>query len=266
MNKILTFFCAPVTAIFYPPVYKEAVKSSPVRGVLYCLYLSGLATALLTILFSVTVMPQVNGFVKWAQTSMPALIWTPAGLSLENGKTVADMTHPKLGKIVLFDMTKTQATEADLDGAYALVTSTKVFMKRAEGKIEERDITSTAMRPGQQPPARVRITGEFLGKFYENLKKMMVGVGILTLLVLSFLFFMLGNLFYSLFGLLLNLMRTEKLGYGAIFNLTCFATSVGFTLSWLKVLTPFPFAVSFLVNLGFMFFAFKVTDKKKEAA
>ena len=269
MNKMLTFFTAPVTAFFYPPVYQDAAKSSAGRGVLYSLYLAGLSAVLVMILLSAKVMPQVDAFVDWTKINMPVLIWTPSGLSLENGQTTATLAHPQYGTIALFDMTKTTATEADMGKAYILVTSQKVFMKRAPGQIEERDITGAGMRSNQQLPPRVRIDGNIFVKLYQNLKGAMAFVATVMILVISFMFFLMANLFYSLAGLLLNLMRTEKLGYGAIFNLTCFATSAAFTLTWFKVLTPLqavpiPFVLNILVNLGFMFFAFKVTDKKKE--
>ena len=263
-----SFFTAPITAIFYPPVYQDAVKSSAGRGVLYSLYLSGLSTALVMIALSVAVMPQVDAFVSWTKSNMPAMVWTPEGLSLESGKTSALLTHPKFGPIVIFDMTKTNVTETDMGKAYVVVTAKKVFLKRAPGQIEERDITRTAVQSQQQLPARVRIDGDVLGKFYQNIKNAMGFLVPLMVLVFSFIFFLMTNLFYSLAGLLFNLMRKEKLGYGAIFNLTCFATSAAFTLTWLRVLTPlqtmsFPFVLNMLVNLGFMFFAFKVTDPKK---
>lgn len=270
MNKMLTFLTAPITAFFYPAVYKDAVKSPASRGVLYCLYLAVLATILMMMFLSIKVMPEANAFVKWTQTNMPVLIWTPAGVSLESGKTVTELTHPKYGKIALFDMTKTTATAADLGTAYVLVTPKKIFIKRNQGQIEERDITGAGMRRGQQPPPRARIDGAILGKLYENLKKMMVFMGALSILILSFLLLLIVNLFYSLAGLLLNLLRNEKIGYGAILNLTCFATSAAFTITWLRALTPlgalhFPVAANILINLGFMFFAFKVTDTKKAA-
>jgi len=269
MNKILTFFTAPVTAFFYPPVYRDAAKSSAGRGVLYSLYLAGLSAMLVMVVLSARVMPQADAFVGWAKTNMPVLIWTPAGLSLENGQTTATLTHPQYGTIVLFDMTKTSATDVDMGKAYFLVTSKKVFIKRSPQLIEERDITGAGMRSGQQLPPRVRIDGDIVAKLYKNLKGAMTFVVPFFILVISFLFLLGANLFYSLAGLLLNLMRREKLGYGAIFNLTCFATSVAFTLAWLRALTPlqalaFPFSLNILVNLVFMFFAFKVTDSKKE--
>ena len=187
MNNLLTFWLAPITAFFHRHVYEKAVKSSAGRGVLYCLYLAGLATLLSTVFLSVKVIPQADAFVKWTQTAMPVMIWTPPGLSLEGGKTTAEMTHPKYGKIALFDMTKTNATVADLGDAYVLVTATKIYMKRTQTQLEERDITGAAMRPGQQLPPRVRIDGEIAGKLYQNLKSAMAFMGVLAILILSFL-------------------------------------------------------------------------------
>jgi hypothetical protein len=271
MNKMLTFFTAPVTAFFYPPVYQDAAKSSAGRGVLYTLYLAGLSTVLIMMIVSARVMPQADAFVNWMKTSMPVLIWTPAGLSLENGQTTATMEHPQYGTIALFDMTGAVPTEAGMGKAYILVTSQKVFIKRAPGQIEERDITGAGMRSGQQLPSRIRIDGNIVMQLYQNVKRTMAFVAPLFILVISFIFLLVANLFYSLAGLLLNIMRTEKLGYGAIFNLTCFAASAVFTLAWLKILIPlnvlaWPFGLNMFITLAFMVFAFKVTDRKKEVA
>jgi hypothetical protein len=271
MNKMLTFFTAPISAFFYPPVYQDAVKSSAGRGVLYSLYLAGLSVVLIMMVVSARVMPQVDAFVEWTKVNMPAMIWTPAGLSLESGQTTASLIHPQYGTIALFDMTKTAATEADMGKAYVLVTSQKVFIKRAPGQIEERDITGAGMRAGQQLPPKVRINGDIAVKMYQNIKGAMSFVVPFFIFVFLFMFFLTMNLFYSLVGLLFNLMRSEKLRYGAIFNLTCFATTAAFTLTWLRVLIPlkvlaWPLGLNIVINLVFMFLAFKITDKKKEVA
>jgi hypothetical protein len=267
MNKMLTFFTAPITAFFYPPVYQDAAKSPASRGVLYSLYLAGLSVALVMIVLSARIMPQVDAFATWAQKNMPVLIWTPAGLSMENGQTTATLTHPQYGTIAIFNMTKTAATAADMGKAYILVTSQKVFIKRAPGQIEARDITGAGINARQQLPPKIRFTGEVIAKTYQNIKRAMTLLVPFLILVFSFMFFLVANLFYSLAGLLFNLMRTEKLRYGAIFNLTCFATTAAFTLTCLRVLIPlkvlsWPLGLNILVNLVFMFFAFKVTDKK----
>jgi hypothetical protein len=270
MNKILTFFTAPITALFYPPVYHDAAKSSAGRGVLYSLYLAGLSVVLGMMIFSAKVTPQVDAFVDWTKTNMPAMVWTPAGLSLESGQSTAALTHPQYGAIALFDMTKTNVTEADMGKAYIVVTAKKVFLKRAPGRIEARDITGAGMRSGQQLPPRVLVNGNVVVKIYQNIKAAMAFLIPFLIFVFLFMFFLVANLFYSLAGLLFNLMRSEKLRYGAIFNLTCFATTAAFTLTWLRILIPlrvlsWPFALNIVINLVFIFLAFKITDKKKEA-
>lgn len=270
MNKMLTFFTAPVTALFSTSVYKDAARSSAGRGVLYSLYLAGLSVGLVMMVLSAKVMPQADAFAGWVKTNMPVLIWTPAGLSLENGQTTAVLKHPQYGTIALFDMTKTTATEADIGEAYVLVTSQKILIKRAPGQVEERDITGAGMRSSQQLPPRVRITGDLAAKLYQNLKSAMKLVVPVVILILSFVSFLMMNLFYSLVGLILNGIRAEKLGYGAIFSLTCFATTISFVLTGLRTLVPLPafagaFGLNILVTLAYLFFAFKITDKKREA-
>ncbi|MFA5159346.1 MAG: DUF1189 family protein [Candidatus Omnitrophota bacterium] len=269
MNKIFTFLTAPVTAFFYPPVYQDAAKSSVGRGVLYSLYLAGLSVVLVMMVLSARVMPRVDAFIDWTKLNMPAMVWTPEGLSLENGQTSAVLTHPRLGTIISFDMTKTNVTEADMGKAYVMVTAKKIFLRRAPGQIEGRDITGAGMRSSQQLPPRVRINGDIVVKMYQNIKGAMAFVMPFLMIIFFFMFFLVANLFYSLVGLLFNLMRSERLRYGAIFNLTCFATTAAFTLTWLRVLIPlralnWPLVLNVVINLVFMFFAFKVTDKKKE--
>lgn len=271
MNKTLTFFTAPITAFFYPPVYRDAAKSSAGRGVLYLLYLAGLSAVFVMMALSAKVMPQVDAFADWAGKNMPVLVWTPDGLVMENGQTTAALTHPKYGTIALFDINKTNIVPADMQNAYVFITAKKVFYKSGPGQIETRDITGPNVAPGQQLPPRVRFTGDVIGKMYQNIKKAMGLIVPIMVLFFSFILFLMVNLFYSLAGLLFNLMRVEKLGYGAIFNLTCFATTGAFTLAWVRLLIPVRglhgmFALGVLINLGLMFFAFRVTDKKPAQA
>jgi hypothetical protein len=196
---------------------------------------------------------------------MPVVIWTPEGLSLENGQTTALLTHPKFGTVMAFDMTKTAVTDADMEKTYVLVTAQKVFMKRGPGQIEERDITKAGIQTTKQLPPKIRITGEVVGGLFKVIKDTAFLIVPISVAVLFFFFMLLANLLYSLAGLLFNLMRKQKLRYGAIFSLTSFATTVSFTLTWLQIMTPFrrlplPFGVMILLSLIYMFVAFKVTD------
>ena len=146
MNKMLTFFTAPITAFFYPPVYQDAAKSSASRGVLYLFYLAGLSVIFTMMVLSAKIMPQVDAFANWVQKNMPVLVWTPEGLSIENGQTTAMLTHPKYGTIAIFDMTKTTVTAADMGKAYIFVTPQKIFFKSAPGQIGVRDVTGAGIK------------------------------------------------------------------------------------------------------------------------
>jgi Protein of unknown function (DUF1189) len=265
MNNLLSFWLAPITALFHPRVFHDAAKRSAWKGVLYAFYLSVIAGALATVLMLGRVLPIANEFVSWAQKTMPVVIWTPEGISLENGQTTTLLSHPQYGPIVAFDMTKTSASEADMDKAPLLVTSTKVFVKRAPGQIEERDITRAGIQTDKQLPPKVRITGEVMRGLFKVIKSTMLLIVPPVMIALCFFFILLADLLYSLVGLLLNMMRKQKLRYGSIFALTCFATTASFTLTWFQIMTPLrslplPFGIMILVNLVYMFVAFKITD------
>jgi hypothetical protein len=266
MNNLLSFWLAPVTALFRPCVFRDAAKRSGGKGLLYIVYLSAIAGLLTGILMFGVAAPVGKDFIAWTEKNMPVVIWTPEGISLENGQTTALVVHPKYGPIAAFDMTKTAVTEADMDKAPLLVTATKVYIKRGHGQpIEGRDITKAGIQTDKQLPPRVRLTGEVAARILEAIKSAIFFLAPLTITVLFFFFLLISNLLYSLAGLLFNLMRKQKLRYGAIFSLTCFATTVSFTLTWLQIMTPFrklplPFVVLILLNLVYMFIAFKVSD------
>ncbi len=265
MNNPRSFWLAPITSIFSSNVYQDASRSSGGRGVLYILYWSLLTAVIATAVVASQLVPQGDKFIKWAEKEMPVVIWTPEGVSLENGRQTAVLTHPTFGPIAIFDMKKTTVTEADMEKAYFFVTATKVFIKKGPGSIEERDITKAGIQTQKQLPPRVRITGELVGKLYQTVKNALMFATPIIVFVGAFFIFLIGNLLYSLVGLLFNLMRKSKLRYGAVFSLTCFATGVSLTLMWLKAMTPlrvmpWPISISVVINLVYMFFAFKITD------
>ncbi|HNX68046.1 MAG TPA: DUF1189 family protein [Candidatus Omnitrophota bacterium] len=265
MNNLLTFWLAPVTALFYPKVYRDAAKASVVRGVLYVLYLSALTTLLASVILGVAMGPKIGGFAEWVEKNMPVIIWTPQGISLENGQPTYTMTHPTAGPLVVFNMAKETVTEADFGTAYLVVTSKKVFMKRGgPGQFEERDITAQGFRSKRQLPSRVRLDGNVAKKIYQNAKTSLFLMLPILLLIFSFIGTLIAVAAWSLVGLLLNLTRKNKLSYEAIFNLSCFASSVLFVILWSRVLLPW-FAGAILIA-GYLFFAFKVTDQSETSA
>jgi len=269
MNNLLSFWLAPVTALFSPRVYRDAVKSSGGRGILYVLYLS-LITVVVVMMFLVgKVVPVTDDLVSWTRKNMSVMIWTPEGISLEDGKMTATLEHPQYGLIAKVDLSKTNVTEADMGNGFFFVTAKRIFVKRGPGQIESHDITKTGIRTSEQLPPRIRITGDIVWQLYQNLKNTLAVIFPAVLFVIFSLMLLLGNAFYSLAGLFLNRRRKQKLEYGAIFTLTCFATTASFTLTWLRIMTPlqalpWSFVVDILINLAYLFFAFKMTDQAME--
>jgi len=271
MNNLVSFWLAPVTALFHPGVYRDAAKSSGGRGILYVLYLSLIAVVLVMMLLAGKLSPVADDLAGWVVKNMPVVIWTPEGISLENGQTTATLIHPQYGLLATIDLTKTNVTEADLGSGFFFVTARQVFIKRGPGQIESRNITKEGIRTSQQLPPKVRITGEIVRKLYQNIKSTMAAVLPLVFFFVFLLLILMTNLLYSLVGLLLNRGRKQKLGYGAILTLTCFATTASFTLTWLGAVLPipalpWPLALNILVNVAYLFFAFKVSDQAIEAS
>lgn len=271
MNNLISFWCAPVTAFFHPDVYRDAAKSPGRRGVLYTLYTTVFSVVIFMILMFAVVLPRTNDFMNWAKQDMPEMVWTPKGLSLENGQTSHIMNYPGYGPVVLFDMTKTDVTEQDMGQAFLFVTQTKVYAKKAmQGNLEIRDITAAGIQAKQQLPPKIRITKEMAGTLFNNVLRAVVVVLPIILLFAFFIFNICSNLFYSLAGLFFNRMKGNKLRYSAVFNLSCFALTASWVLTWLFVLPIFhglslPWWAATALNLAYLFYAFKVTDQSSES-
>ena len=242
MSKAVSFFFAPVTAFFLPQVYRDAVKSPARKGLFYTAYWSLLVTVFIMAVF-LDRLSISDKFMAWVKNEAPVVIWTPEGLSLENGQKKAALTHPVYGPIAVFDMTRTTETAGDLGQLYILVTARKIFFNKPVGPAEERDITKAGVRPGQKLPSKVRVTGELIEKFYRRAKSACMAMAPFILFPGFFLIFMAGNLFYSLAGLLFNLTRKNRLGYGAVFNLMCFAAGVSLPPLCIRIIYPLPWLV-----------------------
>lgn len=268
MNKNLTFLTAPVTALFLPQVHRDAAKSSAGRGLLYILYLALVSAVLFMGVLSSFLVPQADEFAKWFSMNMPAMIWTPEGLALEDQQLPqpVKMQHPRFGMVAVIDMNKDAVAPDDFGSAYVFVTARKIYVKKSLGQVQEYIVTRNVQQAAQLPP-KIVITGDVATKAYQNMKNAIFLMLPVFIFVAAFFVHLFSNLIYSIAGLLLNLMRKNKLGYGAIFNLTCFATTAGFTLMWLKMISPlrgmpFPFILYVLINLIYMFAAFKITDQE----
>jgi hypothetical protein len=207
-------------------------------------------------------------FIYWAKEEIPTVIWTPQGLSLENGLKTAVLINPVYGPIAVFDMDRTVVTNAAMGQLFFFVTSKKIVFRKMMGQLDERDVTKLTLPPQQRPPDQVRITGELIENFYQRGKVAFLLVAPAVIFLSSFVVLMLVTLGYAAVGLLFNRMRAHRLCYGAVFNLACFATGISLLLACLGVvcvtffipLPPLPAPLSFLISLIYMFAAITFTD------
>ena len=262
MDKITSFFLAPFTAFFLPQVYREAARSSRVRGFLYIAYGSLLLTALVMALFMNRAATS-DEFIQWMKREVPVVLWTPKGLSLENGQKTVRLTHPILGPIAAFDMDRSDVTDEDMGQLFFFVTSKKIFFREITGRLDARDVTKTTFRTPMSLPSQVRITGQSIENLYRRGKRAFMIATPLVVFPIALIVLLIVNVIYSAVGLLLNLIRTQKLNSGAVFNLTCFATGTSLTLIGLKIFTPFPslpLPIDFLISLIYLAAAILRTD------
>jgi hypothetical protein len=265
MNKVLSFFLAPITAFFLPQVYQDAAKSSGRKGLLYIAYCSLLASALIMTIFA-SRLAISDAFIQWVKKESPVLIWTPEGLSFEDNRQTARLDHPIYGPVIVLDMNRTAVTRKDLRQVYLFVTAKKIYFVQPNGLAEERDITRAGIPSQKKLPARVRITGTLIENFYVTAKIAFLIVAPVVLFPVFCFMLLVINLVYSLAGLLLNLLRKNRLRYGTIFSMTCFATGISLVLFGLQILgplqsLPWPSSMNFFLGLIYMSAAFTLTDK-----
>lgn len=264
MNKKVSFLIAPITAFFLPQVYRDASRSSGAKGLLYVVYFSFLAAVFIVMVFF-NRLAISDAFIHWVKKESPVLIWTPEGLSFEDNRQAARLDNPVYGPIAVLDMNRTTVSKKDLKQLYLFVTGKKIYFFLPNGQVDERDITKSGVPQHKLLPPKVRVTGEAIENFYQTAKLMFLIATPAVLFPVFFIMFLGVNLVYSLAGLLLNLLRKNKLGYGAIFSTTCFSTGVSLVLLGLQILIPSQSVtwlppISFLLGLIYMSAAFTLTD------
>ncbi|MFH0984167.1 MAG: DUF1189 family protein [Candidatus Omnitrophota bacterium] len=237
MNKIkdilLSFFLAPITGFFLPKVYRDASRASWRKGVLYTAYGALIITGLVMAIFLERASTS-DKFIRWVKENVPVVIWTPKGLSLENGQKIATLTHPTYGPIVTFDMDRESITKKDMGQLFLIVTSKRIVFRKMLGQLEDRDVTKLTPRTQQQPlPSKVRVTGELIENLYLRFKFTFLAATPITLFPIALIVLLFINGVFTLVGLLLNETRRQKLNFSGILNLACFSTGTSLTVTGL---------------------------------
>ena len=253
---------APFYALFSRQFYTKAAFAGAGRGSVYLLYLSGLMLLAAATAVSTRLLPQANEFAVWLQSELPALQWTPAGLSMK-GQTAFALIHPEYGPLAQFDMNLSEVSDQEMGDNSIFVTSQKVYMRqpgRAGFKIY--DVTQLGDKNAQ--PFEIR--PELIGQVYARAKPWLLFLLLGSFWVMFLIWKILAALFYSWVALLINMMRREKLHYSHLWTLACFALtpaalvqSLQFAFPPLAVI-PFGLIGSFFMTSAYLYLAIKGTE------
>jgi len=262
--KILT---APFYALFSRKFYSQVMFAGTGRAFLYLFYLATLMLFAAFAAVNTRLLPQTDAFVSWLQSEVPVMEWTPAGLSMKD-RTAFALVHPEFGPLARFDMTMKEISAADMGENSVFVTSQKIYL-RQPGREGFRIFD--VMQLGEKNAQPFEIRPENIGAFYQQVKPWLVVMMSGAFWIGFLLWKILAALFYSWIALVINMTRREKLYYGHLWTIACFALTPAALIQSLQLaipqlgVLPFGTAGSFVVTTAYLYLAIKGTEPPESA-
>ncbi|MBN1688713.1 MAG: DUF1189 family protein [Candidatus Omnitrophica bacterium] len=259
---------APFYSFFSIPFYREVIMMPLRKGFLYLLYLAGIATAVFAVYVSLILVPRVNNFIGWMQQEMPPLFWNGESLTMSTQEAYT-MFHPELGLVAVIDTNQKDITLAQMGDAPVFVTSEKVYIKREGGGLNLYPLADF-FNQGPDTRMEVQFDGNFIDQFYRSWKPWAIFSALVFYLPFFFIWKIVAALFYSLFGLLVNQFRKNKLPYSAVLNVTIFALTPMILIQLLGFFIPvlnlifLGFFGAFVVMWIYLFLGIKLTESASE--
>ena len=266
----MNILTAPFYALCSIDFYRKVAASPLWKGFVYLLYLCLITVVILLLLFFFKIVPIMDQFVGWAKTQMPTITWTPTGISIDRPSPYT-MRHPQWGPLVTFDTAKTDVSIDAMSSVPVFVTSKKIFVKERAGEMRIYDLQQ-GMRERETKLKGQRLDAQTLDRFYVSLKPILLGSAVVFWIPFFFLWKLVSALFYSLFGLLFNNARQNKLPYAAVLNVSLFALTGAFFIQILQLLVPalnrvpLGFFGSLIVTSIYLFLGIKKAEGVEPAA
>lgn len=138
-------FLAPVRAFFDLSLYRKAASAGISFTAKYLLVFALWGSTLLLAGYMIMASSMVTSTLEWVKTDFPPLRAASGGLTLLNG-TNYQMTHPRWGDVVLFDMAAQGSGSVNWGDNVALVTSTDIYVKSG-GQISRYPVNVMGERP-----------------------------------------------------------------------------------------------------------------------
>ena len=243
----MRFLLSPFLALFSRHLYREALRGGVARALGYLAYLTLLFTLLAYFACQFLLLPITSSFIDWLVQVTPEMTLTRSGLDAKVTQPYL-VKHPALGTLYLIDTNKsTTELMADSSGAFVLIGKENVIVRnpnRNETRIF--DLKETMGQAREQVTA-IQITKSMMKNFGKQLESLVIPLVLILLAPLFFIWKPLTALFYSLIALLLNLLRKDKLSYGSLLSLACFAITPVIFIQALDIFVP-----NLSVNLNFL--------------
>lgn len=265
-------FLIPFLTFFSRTFYTSVSRDSANKGFLYLLYLSGIFTVAITIALNIFVQPEVNKVIAWIKKDMPVLTVSRHELKMDKTSPYT-MTYPEIGPVVIFDMTKETITPEQMNQVPVFVTRTHFYIQENQ----QTRIYSLKEALNQNPNLEKEtlvVNQEFVDRLYKSLKPPFFAIAIAVSFVALFFWKVLAALIYSLPAMGFNSMRTQKLSYGKILDLTVYALTPATIFQIVRMLIPALNKIPFIsvldisITLAYVYFAIKMseTDSVRVAA
>ncbi|MSR78169.1 MAG: DUF1189 domain-containing protein [Candidatus Omnitrophica bacterium] len=262
MNGLLT----PVFTLFSRPFYRSVSRDPSRKGFLYLLYLGALFTLVVLGMMVYVVMPKLNSSVEWIKREMPTLVVAKDGLSM-NQPSPYTMIHPTFGPVVTFDMTKDTITLQEMGKISAFVTETHFYLNE-NGQLKEYSVKEMSAQNKNLGNKPVTVNAQLVEQFYKTMKPTFF----ITIIIGGFVFFYLWKiltaLLYSMPATAFNSMRSEKLSYGKLLDLTVYALTPATLFQILRTVIPvlnkipFLFVLDISITLAYLYFAVKMSESE----
>ena len=260
------FLLAPLLSVCSLKFYRRIGARSIALGFLYVSYLGLLFTLWSFALFRQHTLPLIDDFAGWVSKSLPKITFTQEGMQMESNQPVL-LTHPRFGPLLYFNPANESPSSEDLAKALIVFTRKKViFHNPSTGELRMQSLVPTVRRKDWKD---MIVTGERVSKFWRKVRPFLGLAFFLIVFLGSYAWKFLAGLFYSLIGLLMNLLRKERLRYAHLLNLSFFALTPA---SLLQILAwQFPglrLPVNFFVALPItcIYIGFAILGTRKPSA
>ena len=256
----MNILSAPLFSLYSLRFYRQVVQSRLSKGFVYLAYLSVIASLAFALLFQIYGRPELKELTHWTETNLPPLTYSPEGLTM-NAPSPQTLVNSKYGLVVTFDMTKDNVSPEEMGDALIFVTSKKLYTVQRQNEMRVYSLVRSG-QAGQQVSVN-----EGFKKTFEVFNQLIVFVILFAAVPVFFVWKLLAALFYSLAGLLINLLRKTRLSYSAVLNVSLFSLAPVCIVQLLGLSFPaLPLSLGFWGTLFltaiYLFLGIKLTEEK----